>query len=189
MAELEYIDQSADDLWLTLADGELDMSQFSILTEGSYVVPGLGVIRAGIIGASHFLALNDGCTRFTEVFACIPEVRTERTLERASLGSLLERTVTHARHQYRFEATCVAWNDGIAHRDVLLDQICSARGTNGEIGLLYRFPDSPHASPVHTGEALTAVWVRVEGVRISVRTLHAYPDSAMVFTTSSMEGM
>lgn len=183
---MPYADQSADALWLTLAEGELDMSQFAILTEGSFRIPDVGVVRAGIIGASHFLSFDVNGTRFTEVFACIPEVRTEHTLERLPLPQLLKRRVEHSSLEYRFEATLRTWDHGIAERDELLNHICSVRSSAGEIGLTFTFPDPPDVAPAFAGSALTAVWVCIEGSRISTRTLHAYPDSAMVFTSSTM---
>lgn len=183
---MPYADQSADALWLTLAGGDLDMSQFAILTKGSFRIPGVGVVRAGIIGASHFLSFDMRGTRFTEVFACIPEVRTELTLARLPLPQLLGRTVEHSSPEYRFEATVRTWNQGIAERDELLTRICSVRGGTGEIGLTFTFPDPPDVTPAFAGSALTAVWVCIEGSRVSTRTLHAYPDSAMVFTSSTM---
>lgn len=183
---IEYTDQSADALWLTLADGDLDFNQFPILTEGTYNVPGKGELRAGIIGASHFLSLNTEDGRFTEVLACIPDVQTEHPLVRLPLNKFLESPVEHPLRSYRFEAKSVPWEDGLRERDILLNQICSAKSGNGEIGLLYTFPDPPDVLPAFRGSALTAVWVHVVGVRILVRTLHAYPSSTMVFTTSAM---
>lgn len=182
-----YTDQSADALWLTLADGELDTRQFSVLSEASYNAEDGSVLSVGIIGASHFLSIHANGKRFTEVFACIPEVRTERTLERFPLHALVDRTVELPLHRYRFTAQAVPWDRGLDEREALLDQIRSARSGNGELGLSFTFPDSPSAPPAFRGKAQTAVWVQVTGHRILVRTLHAYPETTMVFTTSTGE--
>ncbi len=181
-----YTDQSADALWLTLADGDLDLCQFPILTEATYTVPGKGVLRVGIIGASHFLSFKTEDRQFTEVLACIPDVCAEHTLVRRPLQELLGSPVEHQRDGYRFEVTAVPWDKGIGERDHLLSQIASAKSGVDEIGLLYTFPDPPDVLPAFRGCALTAVWVRIQRERISVRTLHAYPSTTMVFTTTTM---
>lgn len=183
---LPYADQSADNLRLTLANGDLDTTQFSVLAEASLCLPGAGLVRAGIIGASHFLSFERG-ERFHEVFACMTDVRAETVRDRIPLPTLLKAPVELSSPRYRFEARMRAWHDGIAERDDLLAAICSSQGADGEIGLSFAFPDPPDVAAAYRGGALTAVWLRMHGSRITVRTLHAYPASTMVFTTSALE--
>lgn len=181
---LVFTDQSADDLWLTLASGELDTRQFSVLAEAQATIPRFGRVQAGIIGASHFLSVTRNGARFTEVFACMPDVRTERTLGRYPLRSLENTPVIYADDGYWFSTRKVPWDEGTEERDQLLRQVALTKATPG-IGLSYLFPDAPKAPCSDKGQALTAVVVRFIEGQVHSKTLHAYPGSAMVFTTST----
>lgn len=181
---LVFQDQSADDLWLTLASGELDTRQFSVLAEAEASFPRFGSVRAGIIGASHFLSVTRGDTRFTEVFACTAKVRAERTLGRYPLRALENTPVIYTDDGYWFSTRKVPWDEGTEERDKLLKQVALVGARSG-IGLSYLFPDAPGAPRSDKGQALTAVVVHFREGQLLSETLHAYPGSAMVFTTST----
>ncbi len=182
---LVFEDQSADALWLTLVDGDLDTNQFSIVTEAELQLPRGGVLQAGIIGASHFLSVVRDGRRFTEVFACT-QARAENTLARFPLPNLVHAPVVLDGGRYQFEARKIPWTpEGMDERDRLLEEIAFTGGGTS-IGLSFVFPDAPKAPAADRGTALTALVAKVRGDLVSVRTLHAYPGSSMVFTTSTI---
>lgn len=179
---VEFIDQSADALRLTLVDGECDLGQFSILSEATLRLPRGDVIQAGIIGASHFLSVGTGARRFTEVFACT-DAAAPNARARYTLNEIAGRQISFP--GYSFRACRVPWNKGEGARDRLLSRIAGKEMC--EIGLSYVFPDSPEGDPAHRGLALTALLVRVIPKGFVLRTLHAYPGDAMVFTKTIQE--
>lgn len=66
---IPYVDQSPEDLRLTMVEGDLDYEQFQIMERADYQ-SGLVDVSASIIGASHVLSFAHGGVLLHEIFAC-----------------------------------------------------------------------------------------------------------------------
>ncbi len=179
-----YEDQSAAALIFQLISGAVDTTQFTIVKEGNLEVGGAHV-RAGIIGASHFLTLTlPSGEVLNEVFACT-HVHTESPRVIAGpLGSLMATTTSRVHGGsvvHAFTPRLVVWGEGARELSELHELIRRAK-RGDEIGLSFKFPskDGDDRPP------LTLVWVygRNPG-RITVKTAHCYPnEGSIVFTKS-----
>ena len=185
-----YIDQSASDLRLHVIGGRLDLSQFTLLRSGGLDGPDLRV-RAGIIGASHVLAIQRGDEPpLHEVFACTDlhsDAQTERLYsgavtelpaaiecEPAGLGYCFRSRVTHTEGA----------REELARLEARIARVSAGRQP-GQLGLEYEFPALPD------GEApKTLVWLGLDSValRVRVETAHYYPnEGTIVFSETRVD--
>lgn len=182
-----YIDQSAEVLRLTVLEGALDVSQFSILSQGEAHNDRYAV-QAGIIGASHFLSvtLPDG-RQLHEVFACTDVDSPSRRVFYGPVGKtpggvavkLFENAA------YSFTPRLTPWGEGVALLEELEDTARRASQSKSPvIGLSFDFPIQSGDSRVPK----TIVCVKLEDHAVTANTVHAYPnEDTIVFTTTFLE--
>ena len=186
-----YIDQSAYDLRLHVVGGRLDLSQFTLLAAGRLGGPELRV-QAGIIGASHVLAIQRGDEPLLhEVFACT-EVRGDARTERLYTGAVKElpaslECAAGGGLGYRFRSRVTETGEArevLAGLEVRISRAAAGRRRD-ELGLAHVFPALPG------GEApKTLVWVSLDAAlqRVRVETAHCYPnEGTIVFSETRID--
>ena len=185
-----YIDQSAAELRLHVVGGRLDLSQFTVLRTGAVDGPNLRV-RAGIIGASHVLAIQRGKEPpLHEVFACL-DLQNDAQAKRLYSSAATELPVAiecePAGLGYRFRSRVT--DDRGARDELALLEARIARARTGrqssELGLAHEFPALP-------GEKApkTLVWVGLDAATQSVKveTAHYYPnEGTIVFSETRVD--
>lgn len=178
MADLVYQDQSAAGLLLTMLEGAVDETQFTVLQAEQYEDGGLAV-RAGIIGASHFARVSFRDDVITEVLACT-QVRTENA--RAVIGPLC----AIRSNEIKLEIGGFHYRTFFSHHkceQVERMKEMFQRG-QGEITLMYEFPTDPQATSVY--KPFTGVRVQQLGKSETwITTCHSYPQEgrAVLSTT------
>ena len=178
MKPVEYVDQSASGLALTLIDGALDIDAFTVFRAATVNRPDV-TIRAAIIGASHVLTFETPGAVLTEMFACTDALGGANRILFGSIGDLLEATteLTFADgRRYRFNASLAA--PAVVAR-------LRARTSRGRSCLQLRFTFPRRADRRATPETIVAV---AHGRRrIVTETAHCYPDEdTAVITTSEL---
>lgn len=187
-ADLIYIDQHPLGLQLTLIEGHVDLSQFTILST-EVIEREQFRILGGIIGASHFLAFETEGRRFTEVFACVP-AEGEHKVYHAPIREIpdIVHITVGGLFCYTFECYMVPWQVGETQRDRMVSGSPeSDMPLFTEKKLRYVFP---HLGTDGLGDTLaeTIVTLRLFPMGIRAETLHAYPNhESMVFTRSFFE--
>jgi hypothetical protein len=173
--EVDYVDQSASGLALTVFEGTVDMRQFSVLRAATLHAGPLAV-RAAIIGASHVLSFSTPGRTVTEVFACAG-ARSEATpLVMAPLAHLMDRDtcVVLGDVEYRFQTRL----GGLA--DVQRVKTGLARRPR-EIALAFTFPHRTRDDEPPE----TIVTVRRAGAGFVAETAHGYRQEGCFVVTSS----
>ena len=193
MEKTIYVDQSADVLQMKLIGGHaVDTTQFSILEEGVIEHP-LCTARAGIIGASHFLAVHLGQGRhFTEVLACtdvhVPD--DARTLA-------LNVSVPAARTSINYDVGCMRafrcvtekcpWDKGSDLMEQIEALAKAAHVQSGAVGLIHEFPgaDGDNRRPLTIVFAMLAKPAPSGIATLDTKTVHAYPNEDMIVFSRS----
>lgn len=182
-----YIDQSAAELRLNVVGGPFDLAQFTLLRAGQVVGSALRV-RAGIIGASHVLAVQHArLPELHEVFACCDPGPTPAPARRLYSGGACELACEPADgFAYRFSPQVSDLESGAKFLLALEERVREGRGERGQIGLAYTFPSSPE----HAG-AKTVVWVGVDPDEKAVRveTAHCYPNEGTIVFSETRIGV
>lgn len=163
-----YIDQSPDALRLTINEGDLDRSQFQLLSEQNCSLAGI-TISAAVIGASHIVSYDTGAFRLNEIFACTG-------LENVSAWSLAELVKTPIVRQYpgfcyEFRVERVPWSDPEPARLTKMVRAASSSRNLEAIRLVVDFPSgglSVTPKTVVIGDASKGA--------IRFTTAHSYPN-------------
>ncbi len=179
-------------------DGPLDLDQFQVVAAGRLEGPRLA-LRAGIIGASHFLALRAGQgAPLHEVFAC-GAVRVEAPAARLRQVAVRELSESGTAFEteglsYRFRSWSVAAREAAERLTSLDTRVAEAPAQAREIGLAYTFPGTqPGTQPGARQAALsprTVLWARIDTDAASVRveTAHCYPkEETIVFSRTDAQ--
>lgn len=185
MGSRKYVDQSAHSLRLTLCNGRLDQSQFTILERGWCKVGDMAV-EAAIVGGSHFLTVEHSGQVFSEVCVCMPFKHTGKVYLDEPLYSVEgfdSRTVegTPQSLVYGVRRRVVAWDKADSDMKELLSRVNSSSREN-VIALVHDFPRCKGDS--RDPRTVVSV-VRVEG-GLSVSTIHSYPQEDLVVFTDSL---
>ncbi len=192
MSGLIYQDQSADDLQLCLVQGGIQKEKLSILCTDS-IISGGAYLEIGIIGASHFWQLTDpfGTYCLAEVFSCVQDYsfagKNKTIILTLDDAKNISRTFDHI--SYRFHSEKKTMQSGKGKMYALIDKIQSGVLSNKaeEAGLMYTFPQIVEGDIPPT----TVVCAMFDpcGKRITVETIHAYPnEDTIVFTKTMLEG-
>lgn len=182
MSALVYKDQSAKDLWLHLIPGACaDLPALVVLSEMT-ISFNEWTIRAGILGASHFMSVRKGSNDlFTEVFACVPTLHGGiistppfANGDRASY----ERSFDGVR--YLFEGKVVRGRERL---EVIMPVVYDdAASPFHRAALIYQFPTT-HEKEI----PVTIVIVDEHKTGATLSSAHYYPnESSGVFTTSQV---
>jgi hypothetical protein len=170
-------------------DGPLDLDQFQVLAAGRLEGPRLA-LRAGIIGASHFLALRAGQgAPLHEVFAC-GAVRVEAPAARLRQLAVHELSESGTAFEtdglsYRFRSWSVAAREAAERLSYLDARVAEAPAQSQEIGLAYTFPGTQPGTRQAALSPRTVLWARIDTDAASVRveTAHCYPkEETIVFS-------
>ncbi|MCK5614513.1 DUF2617 family protein [Candidatus Pacearchaeota archaeon] len=187
MVTQKYQDQSADDLRLTVLAGELDVSQFSVMSEQTITSSHLG-IHAAIIGASHFVEVQWDDIRINEVFACTEVSSNGPKAHYGPLNLVVGGVALKFanRVKYIFNAEAWQWAQGANKLSQLLNKIKGGSITNNNIGLTFQFPGGDIKKP-----PITIFWLEIlphkTSQQINIETIHAYPnEDRIVYTQSSI---
>ncbi len=179
-SDLEYQDQSAHKLKLTVVDDDIDLSQFRIVKEGWLENDAL-IVQSGIIGTSHFVKLNYDKGVIYEVLSCSGVECSGKKLFNSSLSSMIETSHQEIRNetiQYTFQHRIETWNEG-RH---LMDKIeieCLDLETN-RISLTHEF-----ASIDDKGSPKTLLIAQLEREGLQLKTVHGYPNEGLIVFTNS----
>lgn len=193
MGGVEYKDQSASDLRLSLLEGPLDTNQFMILQADTIYVGGVKV-ETGIIGTSHFVRLDFGDRCFSEVLACTP-VRAHQaksffygTLRELRYGEISLAFAT--RFSYRLQVNVsLDEQNNIRLLSSMEQLVKEAQDLKLRIGLGFEFPikDSIMVHALYSPQTL--IWVNGEEAEvIYIKTAHAYPNERSVVLTETFIG-
>lgn len=187
-ADLVYTDQHPLGLQLTLMEGYVDLSQFTILST-EVIEREEFRITGGIIGASHFLAFEMEGRRFTEVFACVP-AEGEHKVYHAPIREIpdIVHITVGGLFCYTFECYMVPWQVGETQRDRMVSGSPEPdMPLFTEKKLRYEFPHvGRDALRAKLAETILTLRANQKGVR--AETLHTYPNhESMVFTHSFFE--
>jgi hypothetical protein len=174
--EVDYVDQSASHLALTVIGDAIDMGQFTVLRDATLHAGPLAV-RASIIGASHVVSFSGPGRTVTEVFACAG-ARSEAAapLVIAPLPHLMNRDtcIVIGEVEYRFRARLGE------PADVERLKAGSPRGQDG-IGLAFTFPRRTRDEEPPE----TIVTVRRAASGLVAETVHGYRQEDCFVVTSS----
>lgn len=177
-----YIDQSPEALRLTIIEGELDRTQFHLLSEQDCELAGVAV-SAAVIGASHVVTYDTGAFKLHEIFACV-------SLEDGSYWSFdtLTRTqITYKYPDYRYEFHIekIPWDD---HEPATIAELerkaAMLRATNG-IGLVVDFP---RGDLDITPKTIVLGQASEDGREVIFTTAHSYPNvRGLVISHSTLQ--
>lgn len=166
----KYIDQSPDELRLTLIEGDLDRTQFQLLSEQERTFAGVK-ISAAVIGASHIVTFDTGTFKMHEIFACVG-------LDNVPFWGLPELTSSpvvreYPGFRYQFHTQQVLWSD--PEPDVLIEMVreASAPSDSRSIRLVVNFPS---LDPAVVPKTVVIVQLSPGDSEIVVRTAHSYPN-------------
>ena len=178
--ELDYQEQSAQDLRLNVIEGEFDLSQFQIFKTGVLQVSPEISVEAMIIGRSHAICFQVGDMRLYEVFAC-GEVRTSRS--RAFYGPLSEVAGSvelgfHPQVTYGFQAMAMRWPEGTAEIQRMETESVGSQG----FYLSYDFPRGAHGDPART---IILGYPNEPEASLRIRTAHSYPNEGTIVISHS----
>jgi len=178
-----FVDQSYTQLQLGLYDGDVDLSALQILVQKNVEITPVFQLKAGIIGASHFIKIQYKNRCFTEVFACaLVEDTSCLSLYRAPFSKLqtlemnpLPRLSYQFNHQFNSFKKQASINKNLQQR---VNQL-SAKG----IYLSYNFPSI--TEQVTTARTVVVTDVNKELSEITTFTIHEYPEEQVIVTNES----
>lgn len=182
---IPYVDQSASGLRFYLVAAAIDVEPFTVIAT-QQLKWNHHAIEMGILGASHFLRIDDGEGRvLSEIFACAEIDLQKSFIKSAPFSDLPAQVQVQSEGmQYRFSPRLVRWEDGAAELDELRTQIIRSSNQTRCYGLEHQFPSLPGDD--ETKPPLTLLWAKVGG-QFTLKTAHCYPNEGqIVFTTTTM---
>lgn len=179
---MEYKEQTHDKIRLYVTTGELNLSQFSVLSQSNIAWNDFSV-SYGILGESHFVRFENKKFALNEICACTDAHFPSdiEILESNFLTEINHLPITHSQsgHTYTFSFTVMSWEEGSVHLNTLKQK--SARAESSA-RLSYVFP----SLDIHHGESVTALFIE-HAEKLNIQTVHTYPNERkMVFTESSL---
>lgn len=181
--KIEYIDQSAQALCLSLIEGGLDKERFTVIQSGRFAAGDLR-IKASIIGSSHLLEFTAGAASFYEVFACMDGLDASQTTFHKPLKDIAGpvELILHC-CRYSFTSEVCGRQEGKAKLKRLERAAALANAGENGVGLAYEFPTERIDAPK------TIVVARFDSGtdNIEIETAHSYPnEDTIVFTKSKI---
>ena len=184
---MEYVDQSAKELRLSLLTGNVDMNQFSVLSAGIIQQPKL-IIKAGIIGASHFLSIYKDDIVFHEIFACMEVKGGDKLLHYGPLD-FVEGSADLALKgiHYSFEAYMHNWDEASNRMNDIETEIHNLNDFSKSVGLCFNFagkdknriPKTLVLAKFHSGPS--------DGLnQLKIKTVHSYPNEDTIVLTEGL---
>lgn len=185
--DLPYVDQSASGLRFYLVRDRVDVSPFTVIKETSFRWNHLDV-DMGILGASHFLRINDRLFSLSEIFACATIEHQKPFVQAAPFPDLPSQIQVPFEHfLYRFKPRLVSWESGVKELGILRAAIARSGSRTRTYGLEHQFPSLP--GDEETKPPLTLVYAKVGG-QLTLKTAHCYPNEGqIVFTTTTLNKM
>ncbi|MCP4294033.1 MAG: DUF2617 family protein [Proteobacteria bacterium] len=179
-SDLEYQDQSAHKLKLTVVVDDIDLSQFRIVKEG-WLENDTLIVQAGIIGTSHFVKLNHDKGVIYEVLSCSGVECSGKKLFNSSLSSMIEASPQEIRNEtihYAFQHRIESWNEG-RHLMDKIENECLDLETN-RISLVHDFASIDENDPPKT-----LLVAQLERDELQLKTVHGYPNEGFIVFTNS----
>jgi len=178
-----FVDQSYTQLQLGLYDGDVDLSALQILVQKNVEITPIFQLKAGIIGASHFIKIQYKDRCFTEVFACaLVEDANCLPLHRAPFSKLQALAINplptlsyQFKHQFKSFKNQANINKELQQR---ISQL-SAKG----IHLSYNFPSL--TQQITTARTVVITDVNKDHSAINTFTIHEYPEEQVIVTNES----
>lgn len=177
-----YVDQSAQQLQLSLVEGNLDEAQFTIVQREHFKFRDDIAVHAMIIGASHVITIAHGDYRLHEVFACVSPVVRSKLLHFGTLAQVQGEFALTLPHGIRYEFSA-SLNQLSQHREAIDRRLRADGMHSGErvINLIAEFPPRSGESSART--AVSVARQRHDTLALSIATIHEYPnEDAAVFT-------
>ena len=178
--QAEYQDQSVHNLILSFAEDDIDLAQFRILTEGWVDNDNL-IVRAGIIGASHFVKINSDKGVIYEVLSCIEVEGNHNILYCEPLDSILKEatiTIKNEQVQCNFQVKSERWESGKQQVKQMEEE-----GVNTKTSQLYLAHNFTGINPDY--QPKTLVNLKLETEELFLKTVHAYPNEERIIFTQS----
>jgi len=178
-----FVDQSHTQLQLGLYDGDVDLSTLQILVEKTVEITPVFQIKAGIIGASHFIKIQYKERCFTEVFACaLIEDTSCQNIYRASFSKLQTLAINPLPSlSYQFNHQFNSFkNQASIYKN--LQQRINSLSTKG-IYLSYSFPSI--TEQIATAKTVVVADVNKALSAINTFTIHEYPEEQVIVTNES----
>lgn len=169
-SDIPYIDQSPEALRLTVTEGDLDRTQFQLLSEQECVLAGVR-ISAAVIGASHIVSYDTGTFRLHEIFACVG-------IENVSCWSLAELIRTpivrqYAGYRYKFHAERIQWKD--PEPQALMDLVVRTQKPE-EAQTISLMVDFPSGGSAVIPKTIVLGRATPDGRGVTFTTAHSYPS-------------
>lgn len=175
-----FTDQDPDDLFFSLVQGELDAAPYNVLWSGQVTLSDL-TVTGRVIGASHIISYQTGTASLHEMLACVAPLCARDTYQ-AQVGHLQAYSVGWETSElvHRFDSRRLPWDDeGRAFLDKLIIQAQTVK--SDEFGVAYEFPQGDLPD---TPMTVIMGLLDKEADAVTIRTAHAYPGKAIVFSRS-----
>lgn len=185
MPDPTAIDQSANDLVLSIIRGPINPKDFfPVLATDSIEHAGFQM-RAAIIGASHMFQFISQDIALCEVFACLQLDIAERSVIYGPLKNYPDEAITQSFGSltYSFKACIEPWEQGVAQLELWEQKSRDFSKDSAFIGLAYEFPDTG------TGRIPKTIVLVTTDVanKVVVNTVHSYPNEGnIVFSTTEI---
>lgn len=177
-----FTDQSPNDLYLSLIEGDLDVEPYNVLWSSAVEICGINV-TARVIGASHIISYETEGAVLHEMLACVTPPNDLDSFQLRlgdAEGHDVERQTSHL--SYSFSSQRAIWKaDGPSALRYIVRRTQSE--IPGGFGIAYDFPQGD----------LPAIPLTVLEGRLSrngecalIRTAHSYPGQAVVFSRSAI---
>lgn len=185
---MEFIDQQADQLYLSLIKGAVPKDQVQILCSGE-LNTAFGTITASIIGASHFFELKTvtGKILFSELLACQKLHGTE-TIFYDKVKNTNEFSKKIDNIIYKFKTEKLPWDAAIMS---YFKKLCDTNSSHTGFALRFQFPTTKQQEPTKINDAwpllaITMLTVLEYNNKIKINSLHAYPNEKQLVLSQTI---
>lgn len=176
-----FVDQSANDLYLSLTYGQLDLRPYQILWEAHQVI-GHSFVVSRIIGASHIVSVYHNGKELHEMLACVAPKSVSYVSEKIGHRSHHEMRSTIDGFDYRFNSMKYLWECGEPDALQRLEEDATSHAA-GSLSHVWNFPQGK--LPAVPKTIVHVVPFGAEG--IVVETAHSYPGDAVVMSMTSIQ--
>ena len=181
---MEYLDQSANNLILTLVKDKLDLSQFNVLKEAAFSCKECKIVLR-IIGGSHLITYRMGDLTIHEIFACNRVKKETPILLSGPLEAVCGNHSLMLSNTYKYEFGVIKRKldeEEINIREI--ENVIKEEKENTK-GLIFEFPEN------ESGVPKTMILLKHEDCKLNISTVHSYPNENNVvysYTTLHLDG-
>lgn len=176
-----YIDQSPDELCLSIVGGDFDVGPYNVVQAVSSSLGDLS-FTARVIGASHIVSVRFRDEQLHEMLACVQPMIGLNATSTLRLGSNVKTNMGMygEAFSYRFTGTRQSWRGQEPYE--LSDLIRRVERLDGlRVGINFPFPQGDLLAVPRTVIGLS---VDPETLCVVVESAHSYPGQATVMSVS-----